>query len=71
MVGVSLAMIYIERVMCEMENNVERARERGQLAKNFPVERLSELRARLQSRRSVMWTFVVAGFLWGLQDLLV
>ncbi|MEO5667445.1 MAG: hypothetical protein ABIR96_05255 [Bdellovibrionota bacterium] len=69
MVGLSLAMIYLEHVMREMEQNAVKARVRGQLSSNYPIERLSELRARLESRRSVMWTFAVVGFVWGLQNI--
>jgi hypothetical protein len=71
MVGLSLAMIYLEHVMREMEQNAVQARKRGQLAENFPIQRLAELRSRLEQRRALMWTFVVVGCAWGLQNILL
>ena len=71
MVGVSLAMIYLRRVMSEMEQNAVKAKARGQLPENFSIERLSEFRARLDSRQGALWIFLVVGSLWGLQNILV
>ncbi len=71
MVGLSLAMIYLEHVMREMEQNAVQARKRGQLAENFPIQRLAELRSKLEQRRALMWTFVVVGSAWGLQNILI
>jgi hypothetical protein len=71
MVGLSLAMIYLEHVMREMEQNAVQARKRGQLAENFPLQRLADLRSRLEERRALMWTFVVVGSVWGLQNILL
>lgn len=67
MVGVSLAMFYIERVMREMEASAAR----GKVPENFPLERLVALRERLESRRPVIWSFLVVGSVWGLQNILV
>lgn len=71
MVGLSLAMIYLEHVMREMEQNAVQARKLGQLAENFPLQRLADLRSRLEERRALMWTFVVVGSVWGLQNILL
>jgi hypothetical protein len=71
MVGVSLAMIYLRRVMREMEQNAVRAQARGQLPQNFPLQRLVFFRQQLESRQDALWIFLVVGSLWGLQNLFV
>jgi len=67
MVGVSLAMLYIERIMREMEANAAR----GKVPESFPMERLIALRERLAARRPVVLSFLVMGSLWGLQNIFV
>jgi hypothetical protein len=69
MIGVSLAMIYVERVMRVLEERAANSQSRGELQNNFPLELLSQLRQRLESRRLLMWAFVGVGTLWALQDI--